>query len=56
MPNVSKLPASGLWDAFRRLLIMLIQDLNRPGAGFIIVSQQPMRDVAASLGTYAEAQ
>ncbi len=35
-------------------VIMLIQDLDRPDAGFITASQQPMRDVAASLAGYTE--
>lgn len=35
-------------------VIMLIQDLDRPAAGFITASQQPMRDVAASLAGYTE--
>jgi len=30
-------------------VILLIQDLDRPSAGFIGVSQQPMLDVAANL-------
>ena len=35
-------------------VILLIQDLERPTAGFITVSQQPMQDVAASIGTFTE--
>ncbi len=35
-------------------VILLIQDLDRPSAGFITVSQQPMIDVANSLAGYAE--
>jgi hypothetical protein len=35
-------------------VILLIQDLDRPGAGFIRVSQQPMVDTAASIAAYAE--
>lgn len=35
-------------------MILLIQDLDRPGAGFIKVSQQPMIDTAASLTGFAE--
>jgi hypothetical protein len=35
-------------------VILLIQDLDRPGSGFIAVSQQPMIDVAASLATYSD--
>jgi Protein of unknown function (DUF4239) len=33
-------------------MILLIEDLDRPGAGFITVSQQPMLDTAASIATY----
>ncbi len=35
-------------------VILLIQDLDRPTAGFITVSQQPMIDTAASIAGYAE--
>ena len=35
-------------------VILLIQDLDRPGGGFVSVSQQPMIDTAASLATYRE--
>jgi hypothetical protein len=35
-------------------VILLIQDLDRPGAGFIRVSQQPMVDTAANIAAYAE--
>ena len=35
-------------------VILMIQDLNRPLAGFIEVSQQPMIDTAASINAYAE--
>jgi hypothetical protein len=35
-------------------VILLIQDLDRPGSGFITVSQQPMIDVAASLAGYSD--
>ncbi len=35
-------------------VILLIQDLDRPSAGFISVSQQPMLDVAASLASYSD--
>lgn len=35
-------------------MVLLIQDLDRPGAGFIKVSQQPMINTAASLATYAD--
>ena len=33
-------------------VILLIQDLDRPNAGFIKVSQQPMLDTAASIASY----
>jgi hypothetical protein len=32
----------------------LIADLDSPSVGFIMVSQQPMRDVAASITDYNE--
>jgi hypothetical protein len=35
-------------------VILLIQDLDRPTAGFISVSQQPMIDVAASIAAYTD--
>ena len=35
-------------------VILLIQDLDRPGSGFVTVSQQPMVDTAASLAGYEE--
>lgn len=35
-------------------VILLIQDLDRPTAGFIHVSQQPMIDTAASIAAYAK--
>jgi hypothetical protein len=35
-------------------VILLIQDLDRPGRGFVTTSQQPMIDVAASLTDYQE--
>jgi hypothetical protein len=35
-------------------VILLIQDLDRPGAGFVRTSQQPMIDVAASLAAYSD--
>jgi hypothetical protein len=35
-------------------VIFLIQDLDRPGTGFISVSQQPMIDTAASIAAYAK--
>ena len=42
--------AMGLFIA----VIFLIQDLDRPTDGFITASQQPMRDVAASIAAYGE--
>jgi hypothetical protein len=35
-------------------VIFLIQDLDRPSAGFITVSQQPMIDAAASIASFAD--
>ena len=35
-------------------VIMLIVDLDRPGAGFIDVSQQPMIDTAASIRDFVD--
>jgi hypothetical protein len=35
-------------------MVLLIQDIDRPGAGFIRISQQPMVDAAASLAGYAD--
>jgi len=35
-------------------MILLIQDLDRPNAGFIRVSQQPMLDAAASLSGFSD--
>jgi hypothetical protein len=35
-------------------VILLIQDLDRPNAGFVTVSQQPMIDAAASVASYQE--
>jgi len=35
-------------------VILLILDLDRPGAGFIEVSQQPMIDTAASIAAYSD--
>jgi hypothetical protein len=34
------------------VVIVLIQDLDRPEAGFIRVDQQPLIDVASRLATY----
>jgi hypothetical protein len=35
-------------------VILLIQDLDSPTAGFIKTSQQPMIDVGASIAAYAD--
>lgn len=35
-------------------VILLIQDLDRPGTGFITISQQPMIDTAASIAGYTD--
>jgi hypothetical protein len=35
-------------------MILLIQDLDRPNAGFISISQQPMLDTAASISAFAD--
>lgn len=35
-------------------VILMIQDLDRPSAGYITVSQQPMIDAAASLASYSD--
>jgi len=35
-------------------VILLIQDLDRPGAGYITISQQPMIDTAASIAGFAD--
>jgi hypothetical protein len=35
-------------------VILLIQDLDRPGVGFINVSQQPMIDLAESLASNSD--
>ena len=35
-------------------VILLIQDLDRPGRGFVTVNQQPMIDAATSLAGYQE--
>ena len=35
-------------------VILLILDLDRPGAGFIEVSQQPMADAATSIASYTK--
>jgi hypothetical protein len=41
-------------SAVAAAVILLIQDLDRPGSGFIVVSQQPMIDVAESLAGYTD--
>jgi hypothetical protein len=35
-------------------MILLIQDLDRPSAGFIGISQQPMLDTAASISAFSD--
>ena len=35
-------------------MMLLIQDLDRPNAGFVTVSQQPMLNVAASIAAFAD--
>jgi hypothetical protein len=35
-------------------VILLIQDLDRPGSGYIRISQQPMMDTAASMAGYSD--
>jgi len=47
-------PAVYITGALTAAMILLIQDLDRPGAGFVTVSQQPMIDVAASLASYSD--
>jgi hypothetical protein len=37
-------------------VILLIQDLDRPGAGFINISQQPIIDTIKSMASYAPAE
>ncbi|ACB95491.1 DUF4239 domain-containing protein [Beijerinckia indica] len=34
-------------------VILLIEDIDRPGVGFVSVSQQPMRDTADALASYS---
>jgi hypothetical protein len=36
------------------IVILLILDLDRPGAGFIEVSQQPMIDTASAIDAFAK--
>lgn len=47
-------PAVYVAGALTAGVILLIQDLDRPGTGFISVSQQPMIDVAESLASYSD--
>ena len=35
-------------------MILLIQDLDRPSAGFIKLSQQPMLDTAAKISSFSD--
>jgi hypothetical protein len=43
-----------LMGAIVASVILLVQDLDRPTAGFISVSQQPMLDLAASIASYSK--
>jgi hypothetical protein len=47
-------PAVYVASTLTASVILLIQDLDRPGAGFISVSQQPMLDVAESLARHSD--
>lgn len=47
----SRVPIYTMVTLFATVLV-LIQDLDRPRAGFIMVSQQPIQDVAATLETF----
>ena len=47
-------PAVYVAGALTASVILLIQDLDRPGTGFISVSQQPMIDVAETLARYSD--
>jgi hypothetical protein len=47
-------PAVYITGMLTGAVILLIQDLDRPSAGFVTVSQQPMVDVAASLESYSD--
>ena len=42
-----------LMGAIVASVILLVQDLDRPAAGFISVSQQPMLDVVAAIASYS---
>jgi hypothetical protein len=35
-------------------MVLLIQDIDRPGAGFIKVSQQPMANAAVTLAAFPD--
>jgi hypothetical protein len=52
-PRASRLPAYLLGATFAAV-ILLVLDLDRPGGGFISVSQQPMMDTAADLAGYRD--
>jgi len=43
-----------LMGAIVSAVILLVQDLHRPTAGFIAVSRQPMLDAIASIANYSE--
>jgi hypothetical protein len=49
----SRLPVYLLY-ATVAAVILLIQDLDRPGGGFITINQQPMIDTATSLANYRD--
>jgi hypothetical protein len=36
------------------IVLLLIQDLDRPRTGFIMISQQPMQDVAATIESFPD--
>ena len=42
-------------NALAAFVILLIQDIDRPGAGFILASQQPIVDTANSIAGYLAA-
>jgi hypothetical protein len=47
-------PAVYTTGIFISAVILLIQDLERPGAGFITTSQQPMIDTAAGIASFPD--
>ena len=52
-PRRSRLPVY-VMGILIAVVIILIRDLDRPGIGFVTVSQQPMIDTATSLAGYQE--